>query len=68
MDRGEAEILFIGIREMILNAVEHGNLNINFEEKTKAQAEDSYIEFLMERQKEPRYSQKKVTIESMIKP
>lgn len=66
MDKGEAEILFIGIREIILNAIEHGNLNINFEEKTKAQEEKRYIELLMNRQNEPDYRGKKVKIEASV--
>ncbi len=68
MDRGEAEILFIGLREIIINAIEHGNLHISFDEKTKAQAESRYIELLLDRQKEPRYCDKKVTIEAAITP
>lgn len=66
MDKGEAEILFIGLREIIINAIEHGNLHINFDEKTKAQADNRYIELLLDRQKEPRYCDKKVTIEAAI--
>jgi len=66
MGKGEAEILFIGLREIVLNAIEHGNLHISFDEKTKAQGEDRYIELLMDRQKEPLYRNKKVTIHSSI--
>lgn len=66
MDKGEAEILYIGLREIIINAVEHGNLHISFDEKTQAQAEGRYIEFLMERQKEKAFRDKKVKIEAAI--
>lgn len=66
MDKGEAEILFLGLREIIINAIEHGNLHISFDEKTKAQAEGRYIELLMDRQKEPLYCDKKVRIEASI--
>ena len=66
MDRGEAEILYIGLREIIINAVEHGNLHISFDDKTKAQAEGRYIEFLMERQQMEEYSSKKVKIEATL--
>lgn len=51
------------IREIIINAVEHGNLNISFEEKSKALIEGNYLEFLQKRQEDPRYRDKKVKIE-----
>lgn len=51
------------VREIIINAVEHGNLNISFGEKSKALMEGNYLEFLQKRQEDPRYSQKRVKIE-----
>ncbi|MDF3821036.1 7TM diverse intracellular signaling domain-containing protein [Leptospira sp. 96542] len=51
------------IREIIINAVEHGNLNISFEEKTNALVDGNYLDFLQKRQEDPRYSQKRVKIE-----
>lgn len=51
------------VREIIINAVEHGNLNISFDEKSKALIEGNYLEFLQKRQEDPRYSQKRVKIE-----
>ncbi|MBM9592231.1 ATP-binding protein [Leptospira sp. 201903075] len=51
------------VREIIINAVEHGNLNISFDEKSKALIEGNYLEFLQKRQEDPRYNQKRVKIE-----
>lgn len=51
------------VREIIINAVEHGNLNISFDEKSKALMEGNYLEFLQKRQEDPRYRHKKVKIE-----
>nr|WP_246048835.1 ATP-binding protein [Leptospira sarikeiensis] len=51
------------LREMIINAIEHGNLNISFEEKTRAMAEGNYFRFVQERQKDPYYKSKKVKVE-----
>ncbi|TGL85985.1 PAS domain S-box protein [Leptospira congkakensis] len=51
------------IREIVINAVEHGNLNISFDEKSKALIDGNYLEFLQKRQEDPRYSQKRVKIE-----
>lgn len=51
------------LREMIINAIEHGNLNISFEEKTRAMSDGSYFKFVQERQKDPYYKGKKVRVE-----
>ncbi|TGK01903.1 PAS domain S-box protein [Leptospira langatensis] len=51
------------LREMIINAIEHGNLNISFEEKTRAMTDGSYFRFVQERQKDPYYKSKKVKVE-----
>lgn len=47
------------LREMIINAIEHGNLNISFDEKTRAMEEGNYFRFVQERQKDPYYKGKK---------
>ncbi|PJZ70925.1 histidine kinase [Leptospira perolatii] len=51
------------LREMIINAIEHGNLNISFDEKTKAMADGNYFKFIQKRQKDPYYKDKKVKVE-----
>ncbi|MCE9598972.1 MAG: ATP-binding protein [Spirochaetia bacterium] len=56
------------LREMIVNAIEHGNLEISFEEKTRAQAQGDYLEYLIERQKVPRYRDRGVRIEYSLRP
>lgn len=60
--------LRIGLREIIFNAIEHGNLNISFEEKTEATMTSDYIQFIHERQKDDRYRNKKVCIEFSLTP
>ncbi len=52
-----------GLYEIILNSIEHGNLNINFSEKEKAREEERYEKLLRERSQDPRYKDKKVKIE-----
>lgn len=54
------------LREMLINAIEHGNLNISFDEKTYLQATGDYLQFLIDRQKEPQYTNKFVTIEFIV--
>ncbi|MCP4135565.1 MAG: PAS domain S-box protein [bacterium] len=65
--RGITE-LRIALREIMINAIEHGSLDLRFEEKTKALMESNYLQFLYERQKNPRYSNKKITIEYSLNP
>jgi anti-sigma regulatory factor (Ser/Thr protein kinase)/PAS domain-containing protein len=58
----------MGLREMLINAVEHGNLNISYEEKSKALAEDNYFLFIRERQNQPEYQHKRIIVEYSLSP
>lgn len=62
-DPGSVTAIRNCLREMIINAIEHGNLNISFEEKTRAMSDGSYFKFVQERQKDPYYKGKKVRVE-----
>ena len=68
MDAEEANFLSICLREVLINAVEHGNLEISFDEKSKAQEEERYFEFLQERQEQEPYNSRTVHIEYSITP
>jgi CheY-like chemotaxis protein/anti-sigma regulatory factor (Ser/Thr protein kinase) len=61
-------LLRIALREIIINAVEHGNLGITFEEKSKAVTDGTYLDFLIERQKDPERMKKKIEIEYSVNP
>ena len=61
--RDEALNLRLGVRELLVNAIEHGNLGITYAEKTAALVGGTYFEFLQERQVDPRYSERKVYVE-----
>ncbi|WCL50242.1 7TM diverse intracellular signaling domain-containing protein [Leptospira sp. GIMC2001] len=54
------------LREIIINAIEHGNLNISFDEKTQVMATGNYLQFIQQRQVDPRYKDKLVTIEYVL--
>ncbi len=60
---GRVNLLRLGIREMIINAIEHGNLGITYEEKTLAQKNQSYHDLLRERQMSDENRHKKVRID-----
>lgn len=63
LDEGDVMMVKMGLHEMIVNAMEHGNLNVTFDEKTKAQEEGRLFDFMSERRQLPEYRDKKVTID-----
>lgn len=68
MDKRENNIIRIAVREMIINAIEHGNLNISFEEKSQAIMNDRYTDYIKQRQKDPLYRDKTVNVEYEVDP
>jgi PAS domain-containing protein/anti-sigma regulatory factor (Ser/Thr protein kinase) len=65
----EVFYLKICVREIIVNAIEHGNLDIDFDEKTKIKDQKGeYFKFLHERQNDPKYKDKKVKILYSLNP
>jgi CheY-like chemotaxis protein/anti-sigma regulatory factor (Ser/Thr protein kinase) len=60
--------LKIGIEEMITNAIEHGNLNITFEEKSEAINRGKFGLLISERIKEDGKGKRRVFIESRFTP
>jgi anti-sigma regulatory factor (Ser/Thr protein kinase) len=63
LPQSEIPMIRIAIREILINAIEHGNLGISFDEKTRALDDDAYIELVHRLQKDPRLSDRKVTID-----
>ncbi len=68
LNRQDVANLRLGLREIIFNAIEHGNLNISFKEKTEATMKSDYIQYIHHRQKDDRYRAKKVYIEFSLTP
>lgn len=58
----DVNILRIAVREIVFNAIEHGNLNISYDEKSESMMNGNYVEFVAKRQCDPEYSSKKVNI------
>lgn len=56
----------LGLYEIILNAIEHGNLGISFEEKSEAIQENDYLTLLDSRSSQADRKQKRVFIDSTI--
>lgn len=54
--------LRLGMQEMLLNAIEHGNLEISAQEKQHAIATDQYDRLLADRRRDPRYADRRVRV------
>lgn len=68
LDSHTLSTLRLGLREILINAIEHGNLEISFEEKTTETDKDDYLAFLIERQNQPAYAGRSVTVDYHIGP
>ena len=66
LGKSEVSMIRIGLREILINSIEHGNLNISFEEKTDAIMNERYFDLINERQGEPEFRDRHVKIEYMI--
>lgn len=55
--------LRIGLEELIINAIEHGNLNISFEEKSTAILNGTFDDLVKQRLSDTRYKNKSVAIQ-----
>jgi PAS domain-containing protein len=63
MKPGELNLIRIGLEEIILNAIEHGNLDISFKDKTESISNDRYFEMINRRRDDPAFRNRKITIE-----
>jgi len=52
----------IALREAIINAIEHGNLELNFDVKKEAHRSGSYFDLIRARQMNPALNGKKVRV------
>ncbi len=53
----------LGITEILVNALEHGNLGITFEEKSKLQLEDEWLQEIKRRLTLPEHAEQSVSVE-----
>ena len=63
LPQSELSMIRIAVREMLINAIEHGNLGISFDEKTTALDQNTYLDLINKQQEDPRLSSRKVTID-----
>jgi PAS domain S-box-containing protein len=60
------KLIRLCLREIIINAIEHGNLQINYDDKSNALLNNNYFELINERRKDPKYSNRKVLLEYAV--
>ena len=60
----ESDVMMVrlALREVLANAIEHGNLNISFEEKTEATESGRMIQLIAERLQDPKYQGRTVRV------
>lgn len=66
LPEGEIGMLRFALREIMINAIEHGNLNITYAEKTEATAGSSYFDLIVRRRRDARYTSRRLTIEYAV--
>ena len=62
----DVSLLKMGVREMLINAIEHGNLGMTFAQKSAAMERESYFRLINELQNDPANSAKKVVIDYVV--
>ncbi len=65
-EKKEIDTMRIALREIRINAMDLGNLEISFDEKSEALMNDSYFQFIATRQSDSTYSKRTVKIEYSI--
>ncbi|ABJ77502.1 7TM diverse intracellular signaling domain-containing protein [Leptospira borgpetersenii] len=55
-----------GLREILVNSIEHGNLNISDEDKTRSLKSGNYFQFILTRQNDSHYRDKKILVEYFL--
>lgn len=53
------------LQELVMNAVEHGCLEIRYRDKIDAMAKDEYDGLIQQRRREPRFRDRRVTIRAI---
>ncbi len=66
LEPGNLKMLQIALREIIINAIEHGNLGVTFEEKSSSIMDDNYFELIRQRQLEAENLEKKIHIDYSV--
>lgn len=66
LDSDTVELVRLALVEIIINAIEHGNLEISYENKSAALEQGNYFDFMSFRQADPNYRGRQVEVEFEI--
>ncbi len=66
LEQRSVDIIRVAVREIIVNAIEHGNLEISYEEKNRTMEKGAFYELFSLRQEDPSLRKRKVKIEYKI--
>ena len=66
LDTDTVELMRLALVEIIINAIEHGNLEISYHEKSAAIDNGNYFDFMSERQANPSYHDRQVRVDFEI--
>ncbi|MBX7058584.1 MAG: ATP-binding protein [Leptospirales bacterium] len=67
-DEDTAYAVKAGVKEMLMNAIEHGNLAISFDEKHRSTSEGTHFQLIKQRQQHPDYRKRTVTVVYSLRP
>jgi DNA-binding response OmpR family regulator/anti-sigma regulatory factor (Ser/Thr protein kinase) len=56
----------IGLFEMLVNSIEHGNLEVSYSDKTRELSNGNYLRYISTKQSDPKYRSRSVTIDYII--
>jgi CheY-like chemotaxis protein len=68
LDTDSVELLRLALVEIIINSIEHGNLEISYHDKSEAIERGNYFDFMTMRQGDPLYRDRKVQVDFEINP
>ncbi len=68
IDLGRIQMLRLTLREIIINAIEHGNLEISYDDKTRETFHGDYLKYIERLQAVEEYRHRRVTIEYHLSP
>ncbi|MCP4136068.1 MAG: ATP-binding protein [bacterium] len=56
-------LLRLSLREILINAIEHGNLEISYDEKTDLSVDGDYLAYIEQKQGRPEFKNRKVSVD-----
>lgn len=68
IDKQTINNIRVGLRELLVNSIEHGNLAISYNEKSEALQNQNYFNLLLQRKEDPNFKNRMIQLEYTISP